>query len=145
MNRRGEIDKAIGQARMGPADASFLRALLRRADNGSGLVTARYAVTLARLAADAKLSERTIQRAQAHTIRHGWWRPARDPDAPGKLTGLIDTGRDCDCTIAVGCQWCGKPLASARSQARYCSGRCREAARRARNRAGAVSYTLASW
>jgi hypothetical protein len=71
MNRRGEIDKAISQARMGPSDAAFLRALLRRADNSTTEVTARYAVTLGRLAADAKLSERTMQRAQAHMIRHG--------------------------------------------------------------------------
>ena len=134
MNRRGEIDRAIGQARMGPSDAAFLRALLRRADNETTEVTDRYAASLTRLAADAKLSERTIQRAAAHTIRHGWWKPAPRTGNTRRITGLIMIGYDCDCSAWLACLRCNRPLVTARSQARYCSGRCREAARRDRNR-----------
>jgi hypothetical protein len=56
------------------------------------------------------------------------------PGRPHKLTGLLMLGHDCDCSAMLACQHCGRPLAAARSQACYCSDRCRVAACRDRNR-----------
>jgi hypothetical protein len=69
----------------------------------------------------------------SHVTRHGWWKPIPDAAAPRKITGLVTPGHDCNCSpeITAACQWCGEPLASARADARFCSGgQCRQAAYR---------------
>jgi hypothetical protein len=138
VNRRGELERAIRRARLPKSVGDVLRlALLYRADNDTGEIPAKYAVSLAQVCADAKVSEWTVRRALGHASRHGWW--IRYDDVPGKLAGLVMPGRDCDCPGKGGaavsaCEWCGAPLAGKRRHARFCGNAHRMAATRAETR-----------
>jgi hypothetical protein len=136
VNRRGELERAVSRARIGPAHYALFTQLLRRSGNDTGEIPDdRYAPRLETLADQAKIARSAAYPALAELIRHGWFtRYATTTRA--KVAGKLTVGSDCDCGGAVPvCQreGCGKPLASRRRDARYCSDRCGKAARRLRS------------
>ena len=132
-NRRGELERAISRARIRPAHYALFTQLLRRSGNNTGEIPDdRYAPRLETLADQAKIARSAAYPALAELIRHGWFIRYTTTDR-AKVAGKLTVGYDCDCAGAVPvCQreGCGKPLASRRRDARYCSNRCGKAARR---------------
>lgn len=120
----------------------MLLALLYRAGNDDGVVTAQYAVTLAQLAGDAKVSERTARRALDHAFRHGWWVRLYAGKRGGRIAARLSIGQDCDCSgeATATCEVCAKPLAGKRADARTCGGRCRVALHRSAARLDSKRY-----
>lgn len=133
MNRRGELERAVSRARVAPAHYALFTQLLRRSGNNTGEIPDdKYAPRLETLADQAKIARSAAYPALAELIRHGWFTRYATTDR-AKVAGKLTVGRDCACAGAVPvCQreGCGKPLASRRRDARYCSNRCGKAARR---------------
>ncbi len=133
MNRRGDLERAVSRARIRPAHYALFTQLLRRSGNDTGEIPDdRYTPRLETLADQAKIARSAAYPALAELIRHGWFTRYATADR-ARVAGKLTVGCDCDCagTVPV-CQreGCGKPLASRRRDARYCSARCRKAAQR---------------
>jgi hypothetical protein len=123
---------------MRPAHYALFTQLLRRSGNDTGEIPDdRYAPRLETLADQAKIARSAAYPALAALIRDGWFTRYATTDRT-KVAGKLTVGRDCGGAVPV-CQreGCGKPLASRRSDARYCSDRCSKAARRSRPVQGA--------
>lgn len=133
MNRRGELERAVSRARIRPAHYALFAQLLRRSGNATGEIPDnRFAPKLETLADQAKIARSAAYPALAELIRHGWFTRYATTNR-AKVAGKLTVGSECDCGGAVPvCQreGCGKPLASRRRDARYCSDRCGKAARR---------------
>ncbi len=132
VNRRGELERAISNARISPAAYGLFAQLLRRAGNDTGEIEdGKWTPLLDTLIRQAKLSRASGYRALAELEHHGWL-CRYDTENRAKMAGRLMLGRDCDCggEVAAVCQRCGEPLAHMRPHARYCSGRCRMAAHR---------------
>lgn len=112
----------------------LLKAMIGTANNETGEIQKIHGRSLAVLGLRAKMSERTARRWYAQIVEHGWHEPGEGsgkhrvfgmltiPDAP-----VVEQGHVREC------ERCGKPLRqSSRADARTCSDRCRQAARRAR-------------
>jgi hypothetical protein len=137
MNRRGQLERAISAARIGPAAYGLFAQLLRRAGNDTGEIDdGKWTPLLATVIRQAKLSRASGFRALAELERHGWFK-RYDTENRAKVAGYLMSGRDCDCAGGVAvCKRCGGPLAHMRSDARYCSDRCGKAARRQSHKPG---------
>jgi hypothetical protein len=146
VNRRGELEKAIAAARIGPAAYALFTQLLRRSGNDTGEVDdPRFTPTLARLAEQAKMSRSTGFLALAELERHGWLKRYETADR-SRVAGVLLAGHDCDCArdVTALCQGpgCCRPLTGMRRDARYHSDACRQRAHRAVR--GAVTTLLAA-
>jgi hypothetical protein len=114
---------------MWPEPYALFTQLLRRSGNNTGeIADDKWTPRLAKLASDAKMSRASGHRALADLREYGWF-VRYEIDDPGKVAGLLCKGRDFPVPV---CQrdGCGKPLMGMRSDARYCSDRYRQAARR---------------
>ena len=136
MNRRGQLERAISAARISPAAYALFTQLLRRVGNDTGEIDDdKWTPKLATVIAQAKLSRASGYRALAELERHAWLK-RYETDNRAKIAGHLMPGRDCDCGGVAVCKHCGGPLGNRRSVARWCSDRCRKAARRQSQKPG---------
>jgi hypothetical protein len=112
-----------------------LKAMIGTSDNDTGEIYRERGRSLEVLAGRAKMSPRTARRWYAEIVRDGWHEPA-EGSGKDRVYGmmhippgvLIEQGRFRECER----EGCGKPLKlGARADIRFCSDRCRKAAKRA--------------
>jgi hypothetical protein len=166
VNMRGELDRAMANARMPAADHALFGQMLRRCDNTTGEVPNRpvdkatgeippprkYAPLLTTLFRQCELPESTGYRSFSHLAKHGWYERRLDGSDRAdrrKFIGVLKVGEDCDCRGKPServCEQCGKSLrVTARSDAQFCSGKCRTAACRESQKPGhPVSVSVTS-
>lgn len=99
MTREQELENAIDKAVLPPRDYRIYRALFKRAEWKTGVISARWQPrSLRDIARDTRLSVATICRALNHLESHGWI--ARHRAKPGRGHATVYellAGMDCDC------------------------------------------------